>query len=90
MLGVHAAYRLWPAPVPYHAIATVRTAARSGAVVFGAGLHTAPLAALWDHRVQGHVLAPGAVLLEMGAAAARLLTGVHALQVVAGCMQCTL
>jgi hypothetical protein len=64
--------------VPYHAIATVRTAARSGSIAFGIDLQSAPLAALWDHRVQGHVLAPGAVLLEMGAAAARLLTGAHA------------
>lgn len=47
-------------------------------VHFGVDLCAAPLQHLWDHRVQGQALAPAAMLLEMAACAAHLLTGVCA------------
>ena len=61
--------------MPYHAISTVRPHARVRMAVFGVDLRAPALAHLWDHRVKGVALAPGAVLLEMAACAARLLTG---------------
>lgn len=68
--------RLWPAPLLYHAISGVTLVPHSGKVLFGADLRSAALQLLWDHRVQGHALAPAAMLLEIAASACSLLTGV--------------
>jgi 3-oxoacyl-(acyl-carrier-protein) synthase len=64
--------RLWVAVAPHAGLH--RVSAAGGAALMQCSLASAPLAYLWDHRVSGKVLFPGAAFFELAAAAAKLLS----------------
>lgn len=64
--------RFWFAPPP-HALAHNVSAATSATVRLQAALQAPAMAYLWDHKVQGQPLLPGAAMFEAAAAAGLLL-----------------
>ena len=64
--------RFWFAPPP-HALAHSVAAASPAAVRLQAALQVPAMAYLWDHKVQGQPLLPGAAMFEAAAAAGLLL-----------------
>ena len=67
--------RLWPAPLPYHAIYRVLPSKQAHSIAFHGNLQAAPMAYLWDHRVQGTILVPAAMLLEVATCSASVCIG---------------
>jgi acyl transferase domain-containing protein len=63
--------RYWFAPAP-HALLSEAVAGAAGGVTVAARMCSASLAFLWDHRVAGRALFPGAGVLELASAAARV------------------
>jgi hypothetical protein len=67
--------RLWAAPAAFHMLRAAAARPAPGTAELLGDLRAPSTAALLDHRVAGRPLAPGAALLELAAAAGRLLAG---------------
>ena len=65
--------RLWPAPSPSHFLTTALAVPRTKTVIISINLLRPVLESLFDHRVQGHVLLPGAALFDVALSSARVL-----------------
>lgn len=65
--------KLWPAPPPSHFLVTALAMPRNKRVVIAVDMLCPVLGAMFDHRVQGHVIVPGAALFEAALSSARVL-----------------